>query len=362
MRIAYGIHGFGRGHAMRARAILPELCARHDVLILAGEDAYHALKADFPVQRIPVLKYYFNKRGKLSNYLTLKRNLSMLLEVRLQGPSFDMVADCISEFGAEVIVTDSELFTHWVGERRGIPRITFDHFGLLVYCRPDMPRWERLANWGNGFVYNFLYGRPERAVVSGFFDAPPRRAGVKAVGPVIREDVLRMSPTAGEHLLAYINRGEHEFTPQVEAAFRAQDCPVFVYGVPREERDGNLTFKPISKQGFLDDLASCRAVYATCGNQLIGEVIHFGKPMLGLPMACHEQRLNAHQIERLGVGQRVARGGLTAEVLRGFLDRADTFQRRESRNGAAEALVAIETFAAELAAGRPPGSAGTEAA
>jgi uncharacterized protein (TIGR00661 family) len=354
LKIAYGIHGFGRGHAMRARAILPRLCARHEVLILAGGDAYHALADDFPVVRIPFLKYYFNRKGKLSNYLTLKWNLSLLLEVRLAGPSLDMIAAQIEEFGARVLITDSEIFTHWIGRRMGIPRITFDHFGLLVYCRPDMPWYERIANRGNAFVYRRLYGEPDRAVVSGFFDAEPRRAGVKRVGAVIRDNVLKMSPTRGEHLLAYINKGEHEFTPAVEAAFRAQDCPVRVYGVPRRGVDGNLEFKPISKQGFLDDLASCRAVYATCGNQLIGEVIHFGKPMLGIPMACHEQRLNAHQIERMGFGRRVGRGGLTAEILRDFLDDADELaaaSRGHDHDGATEALAAIEQFLTELVPG-----------
>ncbi|MCB9850984.1 MAG: hypothetical protein H6817_09815 [Phycisphaerales bacterium] len=357
MRIAYGIHGFGRGHAMRARAILPRLCARHDVLILAGGDAYHALSGDFDVTRIPYLKYYFNNRGKLSNYLTIKRNLSLMLEVRLRGPSFDMIANQIEEFGAQVLITDSEIFTHWIGRKLGIPRITFDHFGLLVYCRPEMPWYERVANWGNAFVYRRLYGQPDRAVVSGFFDAAPRRAGVKRVGAVIRDDVLKMTPTAGDHLLAYINKGEYEFTPAVEQALRAQDCPVFVYGVPRTGTDGNLTFKPISKQAFLDDLASCRAVYATCGNQLIGEVMHFGKPMLGTPMACHEQRLNAHQIERLGFGRRVPRGGISVELLRNFLadgEKLSAAAQGHKHDGASEALAAIEEFANELVTGDVP--------
>jgi uncharacterized protein (TIGR00661 family) len=351
LRIAYGIHGFGRGHAMRARAVLPRLTARHELLILAGGDAYRALASEYSVVEIPFLKYCFNRRGKLSNYLTLKRNLPLVLDARWRGPTCDLIERQITDFGAQVIVTDSEMYCHWVGRHMGIPRITFDHFGVLVYCRPQMTGWERIANWGNAFVYRSLYGEPERAVVSAFFDAAPRRSGVARVGAVIREDVLAMQPARGEHLLAYISKGEHEFTPQVEAAFRAQKCPVRVYGVPRTGIDGDLEFKPISKQGFLDDLASCRAVYATCGNQLIGEVIHFGKPMLGIPMACHEQRLNAYHIENMGFGLRVARRGLTAETLRDFLARADELAARargHERDGATEAVEAIERFAEEL--------------
>jgi len=40
MKIAYGIHGYGRGHSSRALAILPELARRHELLLLAGGDGH----------------------------------------------------------------------------------------------------------------------------------------------------------------------------------------------------------------------------------------------------------------------------------------------------------------------------------
>ncbi|MBN2447789.1 MAG: hypothetical protein JXO22_13745, partial [Phycisphaerae bacterium] len=52
MRIAYGVMGYGRGHATRTAAVLPTLMRRHDVLVLGGRDAYAALSADYPVVRI----------------------------------------------------------------------------------------------------------------------------------------------------------------------------------------------------------------------------------------------------------------------------------------------------------------------
>jgi UDP:flavonoid glycosyltransferase YjiC (YdhE family) len=35
MRILYGVHGYGRGHAVRSLAVLSELRLRHEVLVLA---------------------------------------------------------------------------------------------------------------------------------------------------------------------------------------------------------------------------------------------------------------------------------------------------------------------------------------
>ena len=352
MRIAYGVHGYGRGHAMRALAVLPELTKRHEVLILAGGDAHNAIASTYPVTRIPTLRYYHDSRGKLSNYLNAKRNLPMVLDLMLQGPSLGMVMDALTEFRAELVVTDSEAFTHRAAGRLRIPRVSFDHFGLLVYCRPEMSRWDRLICWGNGLMYRWLLGEPDRAIVSCFFDAPARRRGVRVVGPVIREAVRQVEPTRGEHLLVYVSQGESEYTPSIERALSALDCPVRIYGTPHRGQQGNLEYKPIDNRAFIEDLASCRAILATTGNQLCGEVIYFGKPMMGMPIACLEQRLNADQIDRLGIGMKVSRSQVTAERLRTFLTREQAYAKnvqREFRDGAREAVEAIERFAAELA-------------
>jgi len=350
LRIAYGVHGFGRGHAMRALAVLPELAERHELLILAGGDAYNALWPDYPVARIPTLKYHYGKRGKLSNYLNAKRNAAMILDLLTHGPAYQMVEDMIRGFHPDVILTDSEAYTHHLGRGLRIPRITFDHFGLLVYCRPEMSRWDRLIRRGNAFVYRTLFGDPDRAVVSGFFHAPAAREGVCVVGPVIREEVRRLEPTRGEHLVVYVSKPD-EFSPDLERALLEVGCPARVYGTPRRGLQDNLHFKPIANLPFIEDLASCRAVIGTTGNQLSGEVIYFGKPMLGKPMACLEQRLNAVQLETRGIGMQAVRRRITADLLRTFLAREEEFLanvRREFRDGKREALDAIERFADEL--------------
>ncbi len=350
MKIAYGVHGFGRGHAMRARAVLPELSRRHEVLVLAGGDAYHALSADFAVTRIPTLKYHYNRRGRLSNYQNIKRNVSMVLDLMLKGPTFQAIEQLLRDFKPDVVLTDSEAYTHRVAAQLGIPRITFDHFGLLIYCRLNLSAADRLIRWGNAFVYRWLFGEPERAVVSWFADAPTRRPGIQMVGAVIRPEVLRMAATRGDYLLAYVSKPD-EFTPQVENALRSAGCPIRIYGTPRRGMDGTLEFKEIANLPFIEDLAGCRGVIATTGNQLCGEVVHFRKPMLGTPMACLEQRLNADAIERMGVGMQVPPRRVTAAVVQRFLAREAEFAASfhgSSRDGAKEALEAIERFAAEL--------------
>jgi uncharacterized protein (TIGR00661 family) len=341
---------------MRAKAVLPELTQRHEVLVMAGSDAYNALWPDYPVVRTPTFRYHHTPDGRLSNVLTFKRNLAAILDVKWQGPGTGLIIDALKDFNPDVVITDSEAYTHAAARYLRIPRITFDHFGLLVYCRPDLSGFERLALSGNRFVYKTMMGEPERAVVSGFFDVPAIRRGIAVVGPVIRNEVREQTVSRGDYLVCYVTQGQHEFSPQLEQALLSLDVPVRVYGTPRRGMQDNLQFKPIANLPFIEDVAGCRAVIATTGNQLCGEVLYFGKPILGLPMDCLEQRINAIQIERMGVGIRSHRTKINADVIREFLDREEEFRnkaKREFRDGKKEALEAIERFAAELT-GRSP--------
>lgn len=99
--------------------------------------------------------------------------------------------------------------------------------------------------------------------------------------------------------------------------------PVRVYGTSRRALHRNIRYKPISNLGFIEDLARSRAVLATTGTQLSGEVLYFGKPMIGVPINCLEQRLNPAYIERMRFGIRRSRRRLTPEAIRSFLSNED---------------------------------------
>jgi len=350
VKIAYGVHGYGRGHATRAQAVLPKLAQRHELLVLAGGDALGALSAHYPLLRVPCLEYAYGKRHRFSCRLTIQQNASAVLDFMLAGSTLKTVMQALKDFGADAVVSDSEAFTHRAAARLQIPRISFDHFGLLVYCRPEMSAGDRLICWGNALAYRSMFGNPDRAVVSSFFEAPARRPGVCVVGPVIRQEVRQTQPTRGEHLLAYFSKAEHEYTPQIEHALLKAGCPVRIYGPPPRSPVKNLDFRPVRNLPFIEDLATCRAVLGTTGNQLLGEVIYFGKPMLGIPIKCLEQRLNAAQLGRMGIGISAERNAITPELIQDFLSREDEYlgHHPKVRDGSQQATEAIERFALDL--------------
>jgi uncharacterized protein (TIGR00661 family) len=188
-------------------------------------------------------------------------------------------------------------------------------------------------------------------LVSSFYPVRARRPDVKVVGPLLRQAVRDQVPRRGDHLLAYFNQGNEQLRPPILSALAQAGPPVHVYGSDRRGQEGSLTFLPLSNLPFLEDLASCRAVISTAGNQLIGEALYLGKPVCVLPECCAEQRLNAAAVERLGIGMRVSARRFTAERLRTFLANLDIYGRnlqRHVRDGVHESLQAIEQFLAEL--------------
>jgi uncharacterized protein (TIGR00661 family) len=352
MRIVYGVHGYGRGHATRTLAILPHLIPNHQLLIIAGGDAYSAIWPDFPVTRIPTLGFAYGRgSGQRSTWQTLRRNLSAALDLIWRGPVFEMVRDIVRDFAPDVVISDAEAWTHQVAAALRIPRISIDHIGIMEYCRPPIEWHDRLEAKLDTLCYRMLMGSPDRAIVSSFYPAPPRRPGVCVVGTLPRPAVSNLSPHRGDYLLAYFNRGELQLSGRILKALEETGCPIHIYGTERRGRQGALTFLPLSSLPFLEDLAGCRAVISTAGNQLMGEAIYLGKPVLVMPECCVEQRLNAAAVERLGIGMRVQQRRFTAQRLREFLDRIDEFAAnmlQHVRDGRAETLAALDRFLMEL--------------
>jgi uncharacterized protein (TIGR00661 family) len=351
MRIIYGVFGYGRGHATRALSVIPELRRRHDLVILAGGDAYDAIAPEHSVLRVPTLRYEYGADGKRSVSRTLGENLSHFADVLFGGEGYREVARVMRDARPDVAICDAEPWSHAAAARLGVPRISFDHFGVLAYCRPPIAMADRLRSCRDVLAYRALMGSPDRVIVSSFYDCGARNHRIRFVGPLLRPQVRRRHATRGDRLLVYLNRGEYQLTPRVEGALRALSIPALVYGTGRQGTDGGLTFRPASNDGFLDDLAECRAVFSTAGNQLVGEALWFNKPVLVMPEHTVEQRLNAAAVERLGIGRQVRHTDVTAATIECFLREERRFRsamRGAVRDGRPEAIAAIEAFARDL--------------
>ncbi len=355
MRIVYGVHGYSRGHASRAATVLSELVKDHEVMIFAGRDAEKILSEEYEINSVPVLAYEYTDRGKISVLKTLRTIVPIISDLARHGKHFRNVRDMVRSFDPDIVISDAEPFTNHVARHLQLPLVSFDHFGIMVHCRVPLRWQDRLLSTIDRLAYQALLGRADKKLISSFYDAPPRTHDVQLIGPLLRDEVFQVAPSDGNHLLVYFNNGNHQVTPEVADTLRKLDIPMRVYGTALTGRDGPIEFRPTSNRGFLEDLASARAVISTAGNQLVGEAAYYGKALLVLPEDTVEQRMNAAAVERLGIGQQIAWADFSPAVVRRFLRRIPEFTaqaRAASRDGRADALRFIHRWAKELSAKR----------
>jgi uncharacterized protein (TIGR00661 family) len=150
-------------------------------------------------------------------------------------------------------------------------------------------------------VIRAIVPRPDVSLVTTFYFGETTNERTFLFPPLLRREVLAAKPTSGDEILVYFTQPFESFQTMLRDYPRER---FLVYGAGREDTDGNLSFRPPSRDGFLRDLARSKAVIATAGFTLATESIHLGKPYLALPMGGQfEQELNALLIEELGYGK-----------------------------------------------------------
>lgn len=324
--------GEGRGHAARARAVVERLRGRHRWVLFTSHDALAFLRECYPdsggdveVREAPGLCFHYSD-GHLDNGKTIREGLAfyrgLRRHVRDLQPHFDLDRPALA-------ITDFEPLVPRAARRAGVPVLSLDHQHFLkTYDLSTLPAelrsWAWMMSWS---IWAFGI-RQSQTVVSAFYTPPLRRGceGVTQVGPLLREAVAGARPTRGPHLLSYLRRA----TPsRVLDVLADAPLPVKVYGLGAQAPRGAITFCEIAEQAFVDDLASCDAVVSAAGNQLMGESIWLGKPVLALPERKHyEQRINAAFVEQMGAGEQRVLQDFAPPDLADFLDRRETYRER----------------------------------
>ncbi|HET6422171.1 MAG TPA: glycosyltransferase family protein [Planctomycetaceae bacterium] len=253
------------------------------------------------LHRIPGLRFHYtNRRLDLAKTIASGLYYAFRRLPRLVG-AFRRRIDAVSP---DLIVTDFEPALGWAAwGRRRVPHLSLDHqHVLMTYDLSSLPRRLQWHAWSMSWAVRLHTPSPTARVVSSFY-SPPLKAGwnsVKQIGPLIRPEIAAATPVVGDYILSYLRSNTPDAVLDMLAG---TGVPVKVYGLGERPSRGALTFCPIHEIRFVEDLAGCRAVICAAGNQLLGESLYLGKPVLALPEEHHhEQMINAHFIEQLGVG------------------------------------------------------------
>jgi uncharacterized protein (TIGR00661 family) len=305
MRIVYGVVGEGMGHATRSRVVLEHLLARgHEVRVVVSGRACRFLterfkdRANIEVHEIKGfhLRYEGNTlevgRSVLSNLGEAPGNLVHNIKVWRE-----LVND---DFDAELVVSDFESWAFFYGLNHFLPVISIDNMQIINRCsHPDEVTSDPEFQLAKAAVKAKL-PHAYHYIVTTFFHPPVRKARTTLVPPILRPEIRAAVREPGSHVLVYQTASANaDLVPLLRTlpyAFR-------VYGMGREGTEGNVTLKPFSEQGFVDDLRTARAVVAGGGFSLMGEAVHLRVPMFSVPIAGqYEQELNARWLAALGYG------------------------------------------------------------
>jgi UDP:flavonoid glycosyltransferase YjiC (YdhE family) len=214
-----------------------------------------------------------------------------------------------------------------------LPLITIDNQHRLRYMSYPCPAHLQTERRMTITIIRAMVPRPDVSLVTTFYCGEPKNERTYFFPPILRKEVLSLQPFFGEHILVYLTSGFETFLKRLKSFKRES---FIVYGAGKEGSDGHLTFKSFSKAGFLNDLASCKAVMATAGFTLMTESFYLRKPYLALPMhGQFEQEINAFLLARLKYGINLRRTNSEAVghflyCLPDFVKNLKTYQARDN--------------------------------
>ena len=320
-RIIYAVAGEGFGHSSRSHLIGQRLIETgHNVMFVGSQKSLLYLKQYFGsrVREIFGLSFVFEGE-RIDKSETLKRNLLKLSEGNRIND--ELFKEHFEPFEPELVISDFEPFSAWWAWRKKVPFVSIDHEHMLTLCKLEHQARNWLSRLTAGLITECHYVGAVAYIIINFFKTPLRIDSAVLAPPIVRPVVTELNPEPGEHILLYSTTGMgREQVQEILNKFGGQKF--YVYGFDTDEEDKNCVFKKRSTEGFLADLAGARGVIASAGFSLLSECMYLKKKMLLLPLAGqYEQIINAHYIQKLGLG--LQSDTLDETIIAKFLDELD---------------------------------------
>jgi uncharacterized protein (TIGR00661 family) len=303
-------------------AILPHLIEQgHDVRVVGYDRSYRDLKDRFDVFETEGLTI-----GQADNEVSITKTITENLARVPKGHarSKELKKLLFKEFLPEIVITDFEPMTAYLANYFKIPLITMDNQHRMRYMDLNVP--DRLAP-GMALtkaIIRAMIPHPDVSLVTTFHFGEVTNDRTFLFPPLIRPPILAATPAKGDHIVVYFTKGAGSFISRLKDYEQER---FYVYGQGREGTEGNITFRLFSREGFVRDLASCKAVMASAGFTLITEALHLKKPYLAIPTKGQfEQELNAVMLDAMGCGKGALR--VAGETIGDFLYRLPEYKEK----------------------------------
>lgn len=325
MKILYGVPGEGMGHATRSKVVIDFLLSqKHDVHIVSSSRAFTFLDKTFPGRVTEIKGFHFAyKNAEVSKTGTFLLNLKSAGKNLIHNVSKELAIH--KAFNAELVISDFESFTYFYAKMHKLPLISIDNMQVINRCALDITiSKEEKSNFQ--LAKNIVKAKVpgcDHYFITSFFDAEVTKKNTTIVPPIIRQAILDAKVSRKNHIIMY--QTSSSLKTVKESLQQLPNETFYVYGMNQDYTDGNVVFKPFSEKGFIDDLASAKAVIANGGFSFISEAVYLKKPIYSFPIHNQfEQWMNAAYIQKLGYGRHF--NSLNADNLKAFLFDLNVFE------------------------------------
>lgn len=330
-RIVISFSGEGRGHAARVLCLIQAL--RGDsLLVLCPSNMWQWLheatvgEPHVQLRVIPSLNFSYYKNGKLSYVKSCCSALPFLFRLRRYQSELAAIVD---HFNPHLAIVDFEPLLPRVTRQLGVRTLSLDHQHFLAAIDVEsLPKPLRLRTRFLQPSVKLFCPWADAHLISSFYHFPQRTGTerYRQVGVLIREELGQAASQVGDHSLVYLRR--HQAGPWLEELTQVPG-PCVVYGLERDDRQGHIQFKRIGSRQFIRDLLTCRCLISTAGNQLIGEALAVGKPVLAIPeLGNFEQQINGHFLQASGLGRCVSPTRVDRHAFQQFIDELPMYRQR----------------------------------
>ncbi|MFZ5868469.1 MAG: glycosyltransferase family protein [Thermodesulfobacteriota bacterium] len=319
-RILLGVMGDAGGHINRARIIAREMSS-HEFLFVGGGRAQDLRSTGHAVEDVPCPGTYY-RNNRVDILATVRNALRVILTRR---SAIKRLADIIRRFDPHLILTDYEYFTPLAARTLGRPCVSIDHQHVLTHCAYEPPTDQLVNRLMTTTVVRKLFSQAERFFITSYFILEPLNPNTTTViPPIVRRDVTEISPSLADQVLVYQTSPTfHQLFPVLEQ----MASRFIVYGFGEMPSRKNIMFKAPSRQGFLEDLASCRYVISNGSHNVISESLFLGKPVFSFPIGnAYEQLINAYFLAKLGYGDYSTDANPAPSVLESFEAKLQLFR------------------------------------
>ena len=148
------------------------------------------------------------------------------------------------------------------------------------------------------FIKNYI--KNEKDIIVSTFHYDKEITTAKITNVFIRKFFKTLNPINGDYILMYYK----PIMDKIINILSKTNFKIKVYGkFDNYYKKNNIEYFPLSYEEFSKDLAGCKALFCTAGNQLLGEARYFGKPIFAIPITNqYEQYVNAFYVKDLKIG------------------------------------------------------------